>query len=316
MRKVASQTVFALLLSTLVGIGCAADPSFMETEDGATADALTSTVAPGSLARTKSTANFRPCASTSSRCSPTDQLTGGTQVVLVTGRPENGFYKVQVQIDGSTETGYVHGNLLVLVAGGGGGGGGGGAASPESVTNATMSCNEVAGAPRYATDRGNSRNIPICRTSSGAIWFKADFDVDCDGGSSASCRNDPDYQSDTSAHTSSGRPLDASTMNFVVIPLATNGFNFSTLGVRTGTVAAVVYRGRISYGIVGDLGPTGVVGEGSAHLAQELGMSGSPTSGGAESGVTYVFFPNVRVTRNEDQDEARRLAEEQVRNLM
>ncbi len=282
-----------------------------------TADSISASYAVGTVVRTNATANFRPCASTASRCSPYGQLTSGTRATLTAGSPSNGFYEVDLARDvGGHTHGFIHGNLLSIVS----------IPSPTpppadmrdtatALVDATQDCTPVSGSPRYAKDSGGTRNIPICRTRT-AIWFRADLDIDCDGGSSSSCRSDPYYQSSTSAVTSTGRYLDASTMNFAVVPLDTDGFSFSRIGVRSGTVMAAVYAGRVSYGIVGDMGPRGVVGEASAHMAGELGINTSPTRGGVESGVTYLLFPDIRVTRNEDQAEARRLAEAAVSRFL
>ena len=59
-------------------------------------------------------------------------------------------------------------------------------------------CSKVGG--DYATDSGGTSTIPICGLSSAVFW-KADMDIDCDGGSSALCMSDPYYQPDTSGVT-------------------------------------------------------------------------------------------------------------------
>lgn len=304
--------VGSLLSATSLGVvGCAEDPEFFETE-GATelnADSITASYPSGTIAKTLGVANFRPCGRVSSSCAPLGQLSANTRVTLATGQPSNGFYEVTLSaaVGGATR-GFVHGNLLSIVS----------VPSPmpmpagdsdtaAAIVAQTQSCTAVPGSPRYSKDYGGTRNIPICQSGE-AIWFRGDLDVDCDGGTSAACRADPDYQSSTSAVTSTGQPLDASRLNFVVVPLDTDGFSFSSRNVKSGTVVAVVYGGRLAYGIVGDLGPRGTIGEASAYMAEQLGINPSPTSGGVESGVTYVLFPGVRVTRNEDAAQARSLA--------
>jgi hypothetical protein len=69
---------------------------------------------------------------------------------------------------------------------------------------------------------------------------------------------------------------------------------------------AVIYNDKIAYGILGDVGPTGILGEASYAMAQKLGINPSPTSGGVDSGVTYVAFTGAAavVTKNEDAVQA------------
>ncbi|MBL8683175.1 MAG: glycoside hydrolase family 75 protein [Myxococcales bacterium] len=316
-----SRAVVSVLSVALFGAmpSCAEEAEFMETEAAAEldADSITATYPSGSIARTLNTANFRRCAAVSNSCAPYGQLAARTTVTLVTGRPSNGFYEVATSAPvGGESRGWVHGNLLTIVSlGTPMTMPGGSSALASAVLDRTQSCAPLSGAPRYAKDSGGTRNVPICQSGS-AIWFRADMDIDCDGGSSAQCRSDPYYQSQTSGTSSTGRPLDASTLSFVVIPLDTDGFSFSARNVKMGTVAAIVYAGRIVYGIVGDAGPRGVIGEASAKTAELLGINASPISGGVESGVTYVVFPGVRVTRNEDAAEARTLAERAVNSWL
>lgn len=308
-RTVASSWVFGLCAVAIAG--CAEDPEFYETEGAAemSADSITASYPSGAVARTLGVANFRSCARVSSGCAPYGQLASNVRVTMVTGTPSNGFYEVTLSAAvGGRTRGFVHGNLLTIVS----------IPSPTppppvdgdtaaAIVANTQSCAGLSGAPRYSKDSGGTRNIPICQSGE-AIWFRGDMDIDCDGGSSSQCRADPYYQSQTSGTTSTGQPLDASRLNFVVVPLDTDGFSFSARNVKVGTVAAVVYGGRLAYGIVGDLGPRGTIGEASAYMAEQLGINPSPISGGVESGVTYVLFPGVRVTRNEDAAQARSLA--------
>ncbi|MFC7512586.1 glycoside hydrolase family 75 protein [Streptomyces thermocarboxydus] len=71
-----------------------------------------------------------------------------------------------------------------------------------------------------------------------------------------------------------------------------------------GSVAAVVYRDRVSYAVVGDTGPTDIIGEASYAAAKSLGVDPDPRSGGAPSGVTYIVFKDSRVTLLEDKEAA------------
>jgi hypothetical protein len=158
-----------------------------------------------------------------------------------------------------------------------------------SLAAALGDCVALDGVGKFAKDDGGSETIPMCGLK-GALWFTADMDIDCDGGSKAACKADPYYQPETSASDSHGDPLDASTLPFVVLPLDSNGFSLSGQDLHLGSAVAVIYKGQLAWAVVGDRGPKGTVGEGSYALADQLGIDPDPVSGGAEGGVTFVFF--------------------------
>jgi hypothetical protein len=167
------------------------------------------------------------------------------------------------------------------------------AASPEpAISDAldlTKKCVPLPGIAPFKTDAGSaSSTIPICQLK-GAIWFKADMDIDCDGGSTDTCKADRTYQPETSCQ-SSGKPLDASYLPYIVLPKDSNGLALNNLGLRCGSIAAVIYNGKIVYGVLGDRGPAGVIGEASYAMAQKLGIYADPNTGGAPYGVTYIVF--------------------------
>ncbi len=183
-----------------------------------------------------------------------------------------------------------------------------GALTPADVLARLGACTRIGG--DYAKDVGTTANIPVCQTSN-VVWWTADLDVDCDGGRGAVCMADPDYLPDTSTVDSRGLPLDASTLPFIVIPLASTRFRYADYGIRAGQIALVLYGGRMVFGIFGDAGPAAIIGEASFAMAEALGIPSSPRTGGVDSGVTYLVFTGAtaRVTRNEDHAEAVRLGE-------
>jgi len=143
----------------------------------------------------------------------------------------------------------------------------------------------------------NGKNTPLSnnykgvqgkmqKTPSGALAWKGKMDVDCDG--APTCKSiDPDGQATTS-QTYMGKALDASKMNYMVLP----GGLAKQMGLQLGDVAAVSYNGKTAYAIYGDVGPKTKAGEASMHLAQQLGIPSSPTKGGTSSGVSYIVFPH------------------------
>ncbi len=180
--------------------------------------------------------------------------------------------------------------------GGGGGGGGNPSDGPtaQELLELTQTCDPLPGVSKFKTDYNVSSTIQICRLN-GAIWWRADADIDCDGGSSAECKNDPDYQSTTSAKDSQGNFVDASKVPFLVVPMAGNGFDPKAYGIKTGwsaygSAGAMIYNGKIVYGPYADAGPAGIIGELSQAAAAKLGIPTSPISGGVSSGVTYIVF--------------------------
>lgn len=194
--------------------------------------------------------------------------------------------------------------------------------SPSAVTAAdllalTTNCQQLAGTTKFATDEGEPSTIPIC-TLNGAVWWQADMDVDCDGGSSTICKNDPAYQSMTSTTDTQGNPIDASTLPFFVIPLPSNGFDYAAHGIELGSVGAVIYKGKLQYGIFADEGPPGIIGEASYAMVEALGGNPDPVNGGEDSGATYIVFtgPSGVVSKNEDHAEAVQIGQQRASELV
>lgn len=182
----------------------------------------------------------------------------------------------------------------------------------------TKSCLSLPSVASFKTDAANrDATIPVCQIP-GAIWFKADLDIDCDGGSTAACKADLNYLPDTSCNTSTGMALDAAKLPFIVLPTDSNGLRISDYGIQCGTVAAVIYNNQVEFGIVGDRGPKGVIGEASYAMAERLGINPDPNRGGTSSGVTYIVFTgsNAKVRTNQNHNQAveigRKLAAELI----
>lgn len=193
----------------------------------------------------------------------------------------------------------------------------GGAPTADDLLALTQSCDQLSGTTLFATDAGGAQTIPMCELN-GAIWFRADMDIDCDGGTESACKADPYYQPETSATSSTGQPLDASHLPFTVMPLDSNGFTLSGSGLSLGSVTAVIYNGQVYYGPLGDRGPRGTLGEGSYAMAEQLGINPNPVSGGIASGVTYIYFTgtDAKVSPIESEAEAQILGAEQAADLL
>ncbi|WP_018532781.1 MULTISPECIES: glycoside hydrolase family 75 protein [unclassified Streptomyces] len=147
---------------------------------------------------------------------------------------------------------------------------------------------------RYRSDDGARANIPVCGRR-GAVYWKADLDVDCDGRPGRHCnrRTDPLFLNATAHQQSDGRHLSAEKLPYVVVPGVSRIWNPARSGIRGGTVAALVHRGRVLYAVVGDTGPTDLIGEASYAAAAALGIDPDPVRGGTADEVTYVLFPGT-----------------------
>ncbi len=150
---------------------------------------------------------------------------------------------------------------------------------------------------RYRTDAGRPATIPVCGTRDAVFWT-ADMDIDCDGRPGRRCnrRADPYFAASTAFQTPDGRHLNAERLPYVVVPVPSRIWDYREHGVRGGSVAVVIHRGRVQYAVVGDTGPREVIGEASYAAARALGIPPDPLSGGTDSGVTYIVFKGSRVS--------------------
>lgn len=210
---------------------------------------------------------------------------------------------------------------LPAAADGTAGSGGGTAEDPVSAAELlarVKSCTRIS-AGKYRTDRGGPATVPVCGTK-GAVFWKADMDIDCDGRITEACnsRTDPSFLPETAFRTSAGRPLDSARLPYVVVPGPGPLWNHTRSGIDGGGVAAVIYRDQVQYAVVGDTGPTGIIGEASYATAEALGIDPDPRSGGTASGVTYILFKDSEVSPIESRAAAvaagRALAREFVGN--
>jgi hypothetical protein len=157
----------------------------------------------------------------------------------------------------------------------------------------------------YATDEGQPGTVPVCQAN-GAVFFKGDMDVDCDGQRTAQCNEQTDccFYPDTAFHTSNDQPLNAAQLPYIVLPSPSGIWDYRTAGIDGGAVVAVIYNNQVTYAVVGDTGPTGIIGESSYATAQSLGINPDPKNGGTDSGVTYIVFPHSKVNPIESHGSA------------
>ena len=158
---------------------------------------------------------------------------------------------------------------------------------------------------KYRSDSATAASIPVCGKN-GAVFWKADMDIDCDGQITTECNmgTDPWFLGDTAFHQANGKPLNAARLPFVVVPSSSTIWNYAGAGIKGGGVVAVIYKDLVQYAVVGDTGPSGIIGEASYAAANALGINPNPATGGAASGVTYILFTNSKVSPIEEHDAA------------
>jgi hypothetical protein len=166
------------------------------------------------------------------------------------------------------------------------------------------SCNQVSNG-KYRTDEETSATVPVC-DKNGAVFWKADMDIDCDGVRTTQCNEDTDccFQDDTAFHTSTGKPLNAAQLPYVVVPSPSSRWDYRNFGIRGGGAVAIIYNNKVEYAVVGDTGPTAIIGEASYRAAADLGIDPDPSTGGTDSGVTYIVFKNSSVKPIENHSQA------------
>ncbi|HEY2671725.1 MAG TPA: glycoside hydrolase family 75 protein [Rugosimonospora sp.] len=187
-----------------------------------------------------------------------------------------------------TGTGAGAGAGVGVAAASGTAGGAGGPTAAQLLAR-TASCSPVSNGT-YRSE-GDSNSVPVCGAT-GAVFWKSGMAIDCDGQRSDQCNESTDccFADQTAFQQSDGRQLDSATLPYIVVPGSSGTWNYASSGIQAGSVAAVIYNDRVVYAVVGDVGPTQMIGEGSYALALGLGINPNARIGGAGSGVTFIVF--------------------------
>jgi hypothetical protein len=168
----------------------------------------------------------------------------------------------------------------------------------------TQSCKQISNG-KYRTDDETGATVPVC-DANGAVWWRADMDVDCDGVRTSRCNEDTDpwYQDDTAFHASNGKPLTADVTHYIVVPSSSSIWKYGSSGLKGAGSCAVVYNNKVLYAVIGDTGPTQIIGEASYATAKDLGINPDPENGGSDGPVTYICFKNSTVSPIESNSAA------------
>lgn len=95
-------------------------------------------------------------------------------------------------------------------------------------------------------------------------------------------------QDGSKKETDPNRYVNSETIPYIAVPP-----KFSK-DFRLGDIALVINKAnnKRCFAIFADTGPGNKIGEGSIYLAQQLGLQGSPKSGGTNSGIVYILLKN------------------------
>ncbi|TDU89923.1 carbohydrate binding protein with CBM6 domain [Kribbella voronezhensis] len=196
------------------------------------------------------------------------------------------------------------------------GGGSGGAPTAAELLAKVSTCSQISNGT-YKTDEELGRTIPVCGKN-GAVFWKADMDIDCDGIRTSQCNENTDccFLPDTAFHTSSDQPLNAAQLPYVVVPSPSSTWDYRNFQIDGGGVVAVIYNNQVTYAVVGDTGPEDIIGEASYAAANQLGINPDPSNGGTDSGVTYIVFKNSTINPIEDHNLAVSRGQELARTFI
>ncbi|WP_162641789.1 CBM35 domain-containing protein [Streptosporangium sp. 'caverna'] len=185
--------------------------------------------------------------------------------------------------------------------------GAGGGVTADQLLAKVTTCSQISNG-KYKTDSDvGSATVAVCNKT-GAVFWKADMDIDCDGVRTTQCNEDTDccFLPETACETSGGAALNAAQLPYVVVPSSSGIWNYTTKGIGCGTVVAMIYNGQIEYAVVGDTGPSEIIGEASYRAAADLGINPDPSNGGIDTGVTYIVFTGsgTKIATEENHSQA------------
>lgn len=182
---------------------------------------------------------------------------------------------------------------------------GGGAPTAQQLLDHAAACGGTAIRGGFGLDGAGAISMYACGS---AVYWHADLDVDCDGIQTPPCDADPTGQPQTSiVDLAPSGDVDPTLLPYFVIPLGVPETAwYQAHGIELGQVGAVIYQGRVEYGIFADEAGGWFIGEASYAMCQRfLGPPAgghdpcSPVDGGIDPAeVTYVTFTGAtpRVT--------------------
>ena len=173
----------------------------------------------------------------------------------------------------------------------------------------TQQCHQISNG-KFRTDEETGRTVAVC-DANGAVFWRADMDIDCDGQRTSNCNENTDccFQNDTAFHQSDGKPLRSDSLHYIVVPSPSSTWRYTSSGLRGAGSCAVIFNSKVIYAVIGDTGPTAIIGEASYATARDLGINPDPSNGGTDGPVTYICFKNSRVSPIESNSKATSVGE-------
>jgi hypothetical protein len=191
------------------------------------------------------------------------------------------------------------------------------APTAEQLLAKVKSCDNPVTKSPLQTDEDAPSDVNVCGLK-GAVFMKADMDIDCDGQETDQCNSDTDccFQNDTTFHQSNGDPLNSAELPYIVLPEASDNWDWKDNGIDGGSVVAVIYNNKVSYAVFGDTDSPNKAGEASYATAKSLGIDPDPKSGGVDDGVTYIVFSDTTAKPIESHDSAVTLGEQAAQEFI
>jgi len=187
----------------------------------------------------------------------------------------------------------------------------------EQLLAKTTNCDSPVTKDPLQTDEDAPSDVNVCGMK-GAVFMKADMDIDCDGQETDQCNSDTDccFQNDTTFHQSDGQPLNSAELPYIVLPESSDNWKWEDNGIDGGSVVAVIYNNKITYAVFGDTDSPNKAGEASYATAKSLGIDPDPKSGGVDDGVTYIVFENTTADPIESHDSAVTLGQQAAQTFI
>jgi hypothetical protein len=103
----------------------------------------------------------------------------------------------------------------------------------------------------------------------------------------------------------------------MVVPSPSSIWDYRNFQIGCGTVVAIIFNNQVLYTVMGDTGPSTIIGEASYASANALGINPDPSNGGTDSGVTYIVFQgSQRVSPIENHTNATTLGQSLARSFV
>jgi Fungal chitosanase of glycosyl hydrolase group 75 len=138
----------------------------------------------------------------------------------------------------------------------------------------------------------------------GALYFESDLDLDTDGEKDPNIKYERTHQNRTTLRKADGKPLNANTIPFFVLPglhFDGHAVTIEDIKINLGDIAAVLYKNTIEFAVFADTGPAKPknpvtkIGEGSIALHRSLGFervkNGRIRDVGIDKDVVTIVFP-------------------------